>query len=46
MSLFDMDTIIHMPIDEIKVGVQLQNIRTWFEQDKIEELAKAFTMKD
>lgn len=41
MSLFDMDTIIHMPIDEIKVGVQLQNIRTWFEQDKIEELAQS-----
>ena len=41
MSMFDTDTIIKVPVDDIKVEVQLKNIRTIFDISKIEELAES-----
>ena len=39
MSLFDMDQILKIPEQDIHTDVQLKNIRTWFDDDKIKELA-------
>ena len=39
MSLFDMDTIIKVPVDDLKSGVQLKNIRTVINNETIIELA-------
>lgn len=39
MSLFDMEQILKIPVDDIKNDVQLKNIRTWFDEDRIDELA-------
>ena len=41
MSLFDMETILHIPVDSIKTDVQLKNIRTVFNEEKIQELASS-----
>lgn len=41
MSLFDTDSIIKIPVDNIKSDVQLKNIRTVFDDDKIKELAES-----
>ena len=39
MSLFDMDQILKINVEQIKSNVQLQNIRTITHEDKIRELA-------
>lgn len=39
MSLFDMDQILKINVDQIKSNVQLRNIRTITHEDKIRELA-------
>lgn len=41
MSLFDTDTIIKVDVDAIKTDVQLKNIRTIFDEEKIVELAES-----
>lgn len=41
MSLFDTENIIKVPVEDIHVEVQLKNIRTYFEKDRIIELAES-----
>ena len=38
MSLFDMDQILKIDVDHIKSNVQLQNIRTITNPEKIKEI--------
>ena len=40
MSLFDTSTT-EIPAEDIKIGVSISNIRTYFDREKIEELAEA-----
>lgn len=40
MSMFD-NKIIEIQPDEIKAGVNIKNIRTYFEREKVEELAES-----
>ena len=40
MSMFDTE-IIEVDVDDIKVGVNISNIRTWFDRQSIEELAES-----
>lgn len=36
---FDMDQILKIPVEDIHVEVQLKNIRTWFDDEKLKELS-------